>query len=319
MTVPARATLPLESDRPMASGWIFIGILLLIAARFLVGSAAVFLSLRGGHHAPVGTFYGFLAGFACVLGVTAIWGGALQLSRRCKVPRRAAELPEWLQPLKRLRWRRRRGRYPSPHAADLAAAGLRVVLDDRLARELEAVEVPGGLVEPTRIHATPATTLLMAVISSVMFLPIGILMFGLLLLQFGRMSGGAVVVTVIGIVVLGLVLSPLARWAPVRRRLLALPLPPRLLGRGQRATVGPGWIRVGPTVWHVGQAVLIVRRYQGAAVSTAVQAMVCGVAGTLTLEFAGTPDPMLHALWRGWMCPDPRPEFAAGDLSDATL
>jgi hypothetical protein len=204
----------------------------------------------------------------------------------------------------------------------VSGAGIHAVIDSELAAWAAEVPLPQGLLEPVPVSAAPGArggggvfvTGCVSVALIVVLTPGPILLVGM------RFGVTAAILAGLAMVLL-LVVNLTRQHAGLQRRFAGTPVIGRILRSrvGRRGLViGPGWARSGSRFWHVGQDLLLIRQVRGRKPKTAVQLMLTGAAGRVCLTLAGLKDPMLEAIWAGWMTPEPRPDLAETELASAT-
>ncbi len=203
----------------------------------------------------------------------------------------------------------------------ISELGIRLIADTRLEPWLRTQEVHDALIEPTPVTASSPVSAGNLAVATMLQGCLCILLVPAVMMLSTIAVGWPFGVVISLAVVIVMFWRTITRLPLIQRTLGPIPVVGRLvrpkIGRSG-LVVGPGWARVGKIVWHAKRDLLLIRRVDGLKPESAVQLMFAGSPGRLCFMIGGTDDPMLAAIWRAWMHPEPRPELAMSDLSMST-
>lgn len=190
----------------------------------------------------------------------------------------------------------------------------RTIADSSLAEELCKVTIPGGLVEPEQIGTSKPGSLLGCIFGVTISLFVIWGMFLSLRMRFSSMYIFWIVIVMMSGNILQLILG-----LPIVHRSRKLPAFLRTIGRRQLfrrpIIVGPGWVKLGKTVWLGDRDMLFIRRTGFRLASSEIDCLLVGPEKRRRMTFSGVGDEDFQLLFGFWNVDDVRSEFVDSELS----
>ncbi|MBC8308886.1 MAG: hypothetical protein ISR75_04220 [Phycisphaerales bacterium] len=224
-----------------------------------------------------------------------------------------SEIALKLQQLK-VRWIiRRKGR--GVQAWNRVELGLpRTIADTSLEEKLSTVIIPNGLIEPEQIRSSKPGSLLGCIVGVAFSIFIIWAMFLNARTPFPAMTIYWVVIFLFLWNILRLILG-----LPAVHRSRKLPAFLRSIGRGRLSSrpivVGPGWVKLGKTVWRGDRDMFFIRRTGFRLASSEIDCMFAGPEKRMRMTFSGVGDDDFQLLFGAWNVDDVRIEFVDSELS----
>jgi len=190
----------------------------------------------------------------------------------------------------------------------------RTIADSSLEEQLSEVVIPAGLVEPEKIRTSKPGSLLGCVVGVACSL---FVIWGMMLAAGTMFPAMFVFWIVVGLLlwnimqlILGLPAVHRSRKLPAflrgigRKRLLSRPI-----------VVGPGWVKLGKTVWRGDRDMFLIRRTGFRPASSEIDCMFAGPEKRRRMTFSGVWDEDFQLLFGAWNVDEVRLEFIDSELS----
>ena len=190
----------------------------------------------------------------------------------------------------------------------------RTIADSSLEEQLSKVIIPDGLVEPEQIITSKPGSLLGCIFG------VGFSMFIIwaMILSAGRAFPAMFVYWI----VIGVLLWNIARLIlglPVVHRSRKLPAFLRVIGRQRMLSrpivVGPGWVKLGRTVWHADRDMFLIRRTGFRLATSEIDCMFAGPEKRRRMTFSGITDEDFQLLYGFWNVNEVRLEFVDSNIA----
>ncbi|MBC8201567.1 MAG: hypothetical protein H8E86_05915 [Planctomycetes bacterium] len=223
------------------------------------------------------------------------------------------ELSSQLRKLK-LRWLLKRSGGGVKRWNRVALELPRTIADSSLEEQLSKVTIPDGLVEPEQITTSKPGSLFGCIFG------VGFSMFIIwgMILSAGRVFPAMFVYWI----VIGILLWNIARLIlglPVVHRSRKLPAFLRVIGRQRMLSrpivIGPGWVKLGRTIWRADRDMLFIRRVGFRPASSEIDCMFAGPEKRRRMTFSGVGDEDFQLLFGYWNVETVRLEFVDSELS----
>ena len=190
----------------------------------------------------------------------------------------------------------------------------RTIADISLEEQLGKVTVPDGLVEPEKIGTSKPGSMLGCILGVTFSLFVIWGMFLSLRMRFPSMYIFWIVILLMVFNILQLILG-----LPIVHRSRKLPLFLRSIGRRRMLSrpivVGPGWVKLGKTVWRGDRDMLFIRRTGFRLASSEIDCLLVGPECRRRMTFSGVGDEDFQLLYGAWNVEDVRIEFVDSELS----
>ncbi len=190
----------------------------------------------------------------------------------------------------------------------------RTIADQSLEKQLSAVTIPDGLIEPESIKTSKPGSLFGCIVGVSINLLVIWWMFSSVGFTFPSMAVFWIVFLVCVLnmlqLILGLPLVHRSRKLPPilreigRRRVFSLPI-----------VVGPGWVKMKNEIFRADRDLFLIRRTGFRPASSEIDCMLVGPISRRRLKFSGISDDDFQLLFGAWNVEDVRTEFIHSDLS----